>query len=258
MLTGVDFSEFGGPINQAQVARWKARGIDFAIPQYSQWLPLHLQTLEAAGGLEIETYVYLFWGLSPWNQTPLDRVKAALQMCWDPAGRYRVRRLWLDAEDSSSPYREDQLLECVDYLDQVGMPTGIYTGRWWWIPKTGNSTRFAHLPLWHAEYIGQGSEPDLGAPAPGFFDNFDAYGGWVRPHTWQFWGTANLEGHSVDVNARLEAAPAPPPILIPSDQDIRLALGSSLEYLRRGWNPADGMIPMDKAAIAEWNRRVNG
>lgn len=197
MRFGVDFSQHGGALAASTVECWKAKGITHAVVQYSERMRQHLDVLHQAGGIEVEAYVYLYWGLSPWQQTPQDRTRAALAM----AGG-RITRLWLDAEDSSNPYREDQLAECVAICEAVGMPTGIYTGRWWWVPRTRNSQAFRHLPLWHAEYT-------INPPAD--LGNFASYGGWARPVIWQYQGTTTLCGHSVDLNA-LEDEPANPPV----------------------------------------------
>lgn len=206
MRLGVDFSEWGGDLLPATVACWKGQGVSHAVVQYSQRMRQHLDVLHAAGGIEVEAYVYLYWGQSPWGQTPLDRVRAAVVM-----GQGRIRRLWLDAEDSTNPYREDQLLECVEFLRSIGMATGIYTGRWWWVPRTGNSTAFAQLPLWHAAYTSELDPPDVKL-IPQSFSGFQPYGGWQTPAIWQWQGTTKLCGHEVDLNAipQPPAAPAPP------------------------------------------------
>lgn len=212
MRLGVDFSQWGGELRADVVECWKGRGVSHAVVQYSELMDQHIRALQAAGGIDIEAYVYLYWGLSPWGQTPLDRTQAALKR----AGG-RVSRLWLDAEDISNPFRADQLAECVAFLEREGMATGIYTGRWFWEPHTGNNLDFRHLPLWHAEYLTTNilAEPERMKAVD--FGAFQSYGGWARPAIWQFQGTASLCGHSVDLNAVDDVvvtppAPAPPPV----------------------------------------------
>lgn len=195
MRLGVDFSEHGGALAPATVECWKNIGVDHAVVQYSGRMDQQLEALAAAGLRDVEGYVYLYWGLSPWGQTPQDRTRAAIAL----AGG-RIRRLWLDAEDTSHPYDEGQLAECARICEEAGMPAGIYTGRWWWPPQTGDSAAFAHLPLWHAEYLGQAPTPDL-SRLPRDFDAFRPYGGWTKPAIWQWWNTTTLCGHSVDLNA---------------------------------------------------------
>ena len=188
----VDFSQHGGALAPETVNCWRSQGIAAAIVQYSERMKQHLDVLEAKA-MRAEGYVYLYWDRSPWNQTPQDRTRAALAMA-----NGRISRLWLDAEDTSHPYDEQQLLECVALCHLAGMETGIYTGRWWWEPRTGNSQTFAHLPLWHAEYVTPSPNADL-AMSPDF-SKFKPYGGWTQPTIWQYQGTSTLCGHSVDMN----------------------------------------------------------
>ena len=194
---GVDFSSFGGSLDQGTVACWRQQGIEYAIPQYSAALPQHLEALRGSG-LRTEVYVYLYFPLSPWNQTPEDRVRACLNMLH---GR-DVKRVWLDVEETNdTPAGTVAAVQrCVKVVEDAGLAPGIYTGRWIWPRATGNSAAFAHLPLWHAEYTapdGAGESHPEDAPD---FDTFIPYGGWTRPRIWQFQNTHPLCGHSVDLN----------------------------------------------------------
>ena len=237
MRFGVDFSEHGGPLNLVTVNCWKGQGVTHAVVQYSSRMRQHLDVLHEAGGIEVEAYVYLYWGLSPWGQTPQDRVRSALTM-----SRGKISRLWLDAEDSTHPYQEDQLLECVEICNQANMPCGIYTGRWWWIPNTGNSKTFAHLPLWHAEYF---------PSAPQDFSGFKTYGGWSRPTIWQWAGTVELCGHSVDFNAiedEVVITPDTPPIFLPTSKDVAFAGAVAAFQVHNGWKLTD-MHPYDQEVL---------
>lgn len=185
MRLGPDFSEWGGPLEPATVVCWKANGADFAVVQYSQRARQHLATLQ--GQMQAEMYVYLYWLTDPWGQTPAVRTQNALNIC----AAFGVKRLWLDCEDSMHPFNPKQLDECINLCHQAGVEAGIYTGRWWWEPQTDNSSAYAHLPLWHAEYVD--------AP-PDDFTGFKAYGGWSQPLIWQWKGTTSFCGHSVDLN----------------------------------------------------------
>lgn len=217
MALGVDFSQYGGALAPSTVECWKQSGVKFSVVQYSERMGQHLDALTAAGGIDIEAYVYLYWGKDPWGQTPQTRTRNALAK----AGN-RISRLWLDAEDSTHPYDEGQLAECVEICNELGMATGIYTGRWWWVPQTGDSRAFMHLPLWHAEYT-----------APNF-DAFQSYGGWQRPAIWQYQGTTQLCGHSVDLNQREDVAPIPSPTPGPGYvQHDYEALGAALDTIAR-------------------------
>lgn len=203
MTLAVDFSQWGGPLNPETVECWKSLGVKKAIVQYSHLMEQHIEVLESVGGISIDAYVYLYWNLSPWNQTPQQRTQATLDVADN-----RIETLWLDCEDSTYPYNERQLKECEGICNSNGMPAGIYTGRWWWVPHTNNSKSFSHLPLWHAGYQVQGSIgnpnfiPDL--------STFIPYGDWNKPTIWQYQGTCTLCNHSVDLNFDYEFQSQPP------------------------------------------------
>lgn len=209
---GVDFSSHGGSLEQARIDCWKALGVEYAIVQYSGLMPEHLDAC-MAGDLYAEAYVYLYFPRSPWNQTPEDRVLACLNMI----GNRPMERIWLDVEEKGNSPAEvvAAIGRCVSLVEAAGKKAGIYTARWIWPSATGNSAAFSHLPLWHAEYRGT-----IQNPPP--FDSFQPYGGWARPHIWQFAGTTQLCGHSVDLNNSEvpigeEEAPIPPPEIEPDD-----------------------------------------
>jgi hypothetical protein len=191
-LRGIEFSQWGGPLDAGTVECWKSRGVEFAVVQYSAESRAQMDVLQQAG-IKLEGYIYLYWGVSPWNQTPAQRTRLALATFGD-----RITRLWLDAEDSTNPYDENQLLECVKVCEDAGMPVGIYTGGWWWKPNTGDSKAFSHLVLWDANYLRTSADadaefiPDLASWKP--------YGGWTKPEIWQYQGTSTLCGYSVDMN----------------------------------------------------------
>lgn len=229
---GVDFSSFGGDLAQSTIQQWKDNGVTFAVVQYSNRMPQHLEALKDSG-IQTEAYVYLYWGVDPWGQTPQVRTQNALLMM---AG-YDVKRLWLDAEDTTHPFDARQLDACVALCEGAGVATGIYTGRWVWAGAYGNPTGFEHLPLWHAEYLGEAPSPDL-SKQPQDFDAFKPYGGWTKPHTWQFWNTTTFCGHSVDLNAR-EAD-------VTKEEDqlrtliIRALLRDDYHFVERDPDPATG------------------
>ena len=103
----------------------------------------------------------------------------------------RVRMWWIDCEDESlgpmGPAEVvDAIGDAVEYCERDGVGHGIYTGGWWWIPRTGDSDTFAHLTLWNADY--RAAEHHL------------PYGGWTESAMWQFEGTTMVCGQSVDRN----------------------------------------------------------
>ena len=180
MITGVDFSQWGGRLSQDTIECWKQGGVEFAVVQYSDLMREHLRALKD-GGLSAQIYVYLYW-----DADPIERTRKALEA----TDGFDVKFVWLDAEDGGGTFTEAKLQAAVDVVQAAGLPCGIYTAPWWWNNKGGGSTAFSGLPLWHAGYVD--SEPD--------FDSFQPYGGWARPLVWQWRNTHDFCGHSIDAN----------------------------------------------------------
>ncbi len=57
-------------------------------------------------------------------------------------------------------------------LDELGVASGIYTGRWFWVDYVGNSQRFKDRRLWFSNYD---SIPDLATW------QHQSFGGWEQP-----------------------------------------------------------------------------
>ncbi len=203
MRRGVDVSNFSGAIVASKAAELRAAGYTFAIVGAQVDGSGHSFTqgqIDAlrAGGIEVlGVYELLYW-----DNRDLDRMDHALSFGLP---------VWLDCEsDPGNLAPEHQVVgkinSAVTYLG--AKCAGIYTGKWWWEPKTGNSTAFAALPLWHAGYQ---REP---------FVDFAPYGGWAKPAIWQY-SSGGLPGLNCDLNA-MEDAPVPTPT-DPTDDQLRLA-----------------------------------
>jgi GH25 family lysozyme M1 (1,4-beta-N-acetylmuramidase) len=205
----VDVSNYTGAITTEQARCLRASGVSHLIAG-TQAPGVTRAQLQAAlhAGMSTDAYVYLYWRRDV--PTQVGNALAALEGL--PIGR-----LWLDCEDDPAglgPAQVEGLIASA--VDAAGeFPVGIYTGRWWWQPNTGNSTAFSHLPLWHAEYTGRPEDlPDFYA--------FQPYGGWTRPAIWQYQGTTPLCGLNVDLNI-IDAPPTPQATLAPPDA-LELAL----------------------------------
>lgn len=117
-----------------------------------------------ASGCTVGGYVWLYAGIPGGQQvdSALDTARAA--------GIVFSERnpLWLDCEDYTDGTFPGLhvIRDAVQHCDALGVACGIYTGGWWWKPRTGNSTEFAHLPLWSSNYVNR----------PGLVD--PGYGGW--------------------------------------------------------------------------------
>ena len=220
MQPAIDVSNYSGVFSREQAACWRENGYAHVICG-TQRPSITRQQLEAAAaaGLTLDAYVYLYW-----RHNVAAQVKEALATL---AG-FPVGRLWLDCEDDPAGAGKDAIVGLIaEAVAACGsFPRGIYTGRWWWAPNTGDSRDFAHLPLWHAEYTASPAVlPD--------FDAFQGYGGWTRPQMWQFQGTTSLCGVTVDLNLRDAAPPPPAPEDMTARDRIELALLRSAQRFDR-------------------------
>jgi hypothetical protein len=243
MLRAIDVSNYSGPFGPEAVACWRRQGFDHIVCG-TQRATVTLQQLEAAlaGGMSIAAYVYLYWAYD---------IAAQVQAARETVAGYPIERLWLDCEDEAAGRGPDEIVRLIGQAVAAcgETPHGIYTGRWWWVPHTGNSTAFARLPLWHAEYT---ASPGL---APGF-DDFRAYGGWTRPVMWQYQGTTWLCGVSVDLNLR-EPVAGPtetvPPAGLVIEERRRLDALSAAHRLGELFTPATTAFGRPRASRKPWS-----
>ena len=77
---------------------------------------------------------------------------------------FNIKMIWIDCEtdakdigvnvpESWPSQRVQQIKSVVAKVNNSNLTPGIYTGGWWWPSGTNNSTEFAHLPLWNANYL---------------------------------------------------------------------------------------------------------
>ncbi len=157
----------------------------------------------AAEGFHVDS-LYLF---TYWDTEDIRRINEALSL----AEQFNLS-VWLDCEWTKTGYPgagtwappPDVIIKLIDYYKGMlgARYAGIYTGKWWWEPYTGNTTEFSGDPLWHAAY--QAAQPD--------FDDFLPYGGWTRPNIWQY-SSNGTQGVNADLN--VEEVPEPPAPALP-------------------------------------------
>lgn len=142
----------------------------------------------AESGLRLEAWPYLQWGRA--EQQTEDAIRAVAP--------YPVERLWLDVEDVDSIWREPTLQgriatvrRCVELVQAAGYLTGIYTGRWYWMPHMGNTAAFGDVPLWTA-YYNRDNQGNWIVGLPIDDSRYQPYGGWPSLHTRQYRGTYAL------------------------------------------------------------------
>lgn len=105
-----------------------------------------------AGGMPIiGVYAFLYLGIDSEGQTA-NAIAVARE--------YGVKRVWLDVESTGENERAGmtpsqrvaEVQNCVAMVRNADLEPGIYTGRWYWVPKMADSKAFKDLPLWHSEY----------------------------------------------------------------------------------------------------------
>lgn len=122
------------------------------------------------------------------------------------------------------------------FLEETQRLTGrtpiVYTYRWFWITKTGNSTAFTKYPLWIAEY---------NQPEP----TFPLVGGWKE---WTFWQRAGNDGTSPGFSSAVDLN-----VFAGSREDLRAWVGPVTPGAPQGPAPAPKPAPkpVDPAARDE-------
>lgn len=180
----LDLSNYTDELTLQKVNEWVDAGIERLIIQafpsdYHQYAEqLRQISLAQQAGLTWDAYIYHYLAYPQWHQEAL----AAL-----PGGANMV---WLDEEDVESDgglnqrARVTAIQRGVNDVLRAGYRVGIYTAQWWWVPKTGNSTEFASLPLWDADYDGI-ADTEL---------SWEPYGGWTSRAIKQYAGTSTYLG----------------------------------------------------------------
>lgn len=128
--------------------------------------PIAQAAAARAHGCTVGGYVWVYVG-------PDGRVQVANALA--TAARAQIELgpsnpLWLDCEDfTDGSYPSLGVIrQAVAECQRRGLAVGIYTGSWWWSPRTGDSAEFSALPLWYASYDGRAM---LGSPG---------FGGWTE------------------------------------------------------------------------------
>ena len=195
LLRGIDVANFTPVLHPESLAGLRQRGYSFAIPgtqtgmDGKNYANYQINGFRTAGFDVPALYVWCYWRHSAEQvELAVDFARTRLPTLsnWRAAWGPKVH-IWLDCEDALPPNMTpaqvtDQIARYVQACGEI--PCGIYTGGWWWPGATGNSTAFAHLPLWHAGYIMQkGKYPPSGPPME---MHGVGYGGWAKPAIWQY------------------------------------------------------------------------
>lgn len=187
MKTGFDLSNYDGDVTAA-IPALKSAGLQFAVVgcQQPNIAAAQVKALQAASVPVIGTYAFMYWGLNTTGQT-----QAAVTI----AKANDIPYVFLDCEaqqpdeaaGQTPRTRTDQLRACVTQVQQAGLKPGIYTGAYYWPNQMGNSTEWAHLPLWHASYYtDRHYQPTV------------AYGGWTDVAIHQYASQPAVAGQNRD------------------------------------------------------------
>lgn len=160
MIFARDVSNFTDPLTAAILQQWQAEGVGLVLiqafpPSYSQYTEQRAQMqICAAVGMPFDCYVYDYLGDPTWLWGALD----GLDQVFLPSEKPRM--IWLDEEDVETEAgwaatdRVNAISNSIEAVESRGYRVGIYTAKWWWEPKTGNSTLFSERKLWFAQYDG--------------------------------------------------------------------------------------------------------
>lgn len=166
-MQAIDISNYTGFVTPDMVTGWMGQGITHVVIA-CQFDGVFRQQHDVcvAGGMTVDAYRYVYF-----DQLVAPQIDQALQTIANSGSGY----LWLDFEDVTpglpSPADTVAIISVAVSRAQAGpFPVGIYTGAWWWVPRTGNSVQQAGLPLWDANWDGVA---DL--------TGFSPYGGWSAP-----------------------------------------------------------------------------
>jgi len=186
MPLALDISNWGGELGANTVFQWKAYCVKRVVVGVSHHVALARQQLRVivAGGLEVEAYIYMYWGQDPSVQVEYAR---------EAIGDLPVRRLWVDFEDDHAPKDDPAsvkawIYRCLDAAAVLGLPLGIYSAWWWWAVWTENTADFCDYPLWVCHQNGAADT------------TFPTFGGWQTCALKQYAGTSDFCGYSADLD----------------------------------------------------------
>lgn len=164
MIQGIDLSNYSSPLTDSQVAYIKAN-MAFVII-----------------GLQDSAKARAFQAQLPFIHKDyyLDRPNRNLSMI-EPGAT-----VWVDVEVGCFT-DEGDIDQQLAQLSMLGFASGIYGNPTSIQPVIGSSAKYAHLPLWYANY----RVPD--------WNNFTPFNGWVKPLIWQY-SSSGVMGINCDLN----------------------------------------------------------
>lgn len=263
MIRGGDSDNYDGPVPETHFKRlYDVYAMRFNIIGLEALMPYAQQqrdACEGAGMFVPFTYKFLYW-----TPTDLDRMKQAAGFGLPVA---------IDCEFGTN-WEPGRVLERIhqakDVLMAEGRYWGIYTGEWWWVPKTANSADFKDDPLWHAAYpFGQGVVPPSTFLPPTLALS-RPYGGWMSSTVYQYADACyedNAGDWDFDMNAMAE--PLPPAAVDPTLElkardfhgdawigNFRVIYNQGVPVMRYGAsdNSSPGRVSRNRGGVWYWDR----
>jgi len=195
---GVDLSKWAGAVPGASWQRVREAGWHFAV--VGSWgsygVNAHARVqLAGARRAGLDTAVYALLHFNDPKKTGAWQVQRAATAAGSELRH--VHFLALDVELKGGPIKVDAVAlihDAVRAVRRLGLQPVIYTSRRDWVRITGDSTDFAHLPLWTPRYD-RVPVLDVDGRAP-----WVPFGGWAAQTAKQHQGTTSLHGISVDLN----------------------------------------------------------
>jgi hypothetical protein len=199
VILAVDISNWQGPLTTERIACLQARGVQHVVVRASledaarRALAQQQAGAVRAAGLGLSVYVWVYF--------TRDAPGALVAAATDLMEGFQPARYWLDVEDVEHAYPAPAanaawLRAALQAFQDRGIPAGIYTGRWYWVPYLGNTEEFAGWPLWVAQWD---QVPDVTVWQP--------FGGWQQPAGKQYAG-GEACGMQVDWNVFVPEAVA--------------------------------------------------
>ena len=230
----IDISNYSGPLTHYQAAGLYNAGVRRCVVQLvNERILTHREQVPMllAAGIEVQFYVYVWFSAGEafmqsriaWAAREADMYPGATKM------------IWLDCEqaDTDDPPFDyihlpvsPTIRASVEAVRQYGYQPGIYTAAWWWIPGASNSSEWADLPLWYANYD---NDPAL-TPV--------SFGGWGVPAMKQYAGeqtlvsVPNIDLNSYEAYSYPPPAPEPPPVFVPDIAKARAEMEVAIEHIQ--------------------------
>lgn len=231
LVTALDISNYQGNLTQDNFNRFKEAGVQTVIcgtDGNTNDPVAYPRQIEMAKRADLKTEAYIFLYHPPFVTDMPKRARLKLDMIDSVGG---VKDVWMDGEDTA-PLDAISIHNMLVYvraeINGRGYDTGIYTGRWWWIPRTEDNHEFTDLRLWLASYDGIESLDISEKPMSG----------WTSLHRKQLSDKANIGGYGpldYDIERAIVVPPAPPEPVPTSVPQVDSRVAEAYQKVEEAW-----------------------